>query len=227
MSTKPYCPYPEASHGMGLRSKTRYFSPFNITRLSLTFLSHFHSLSLNLTFSLTLPRVWPQNLCLSHSLSPYLSLSRCHSHAYTQFCLLFRSVGIDCQYFDSKFSKFRSIKANREADPSKEIVVVLANLAGTYALRCLYYVYLISLCLFISLSLSLSLYLASSLCLSLSLSLFRCLSLYPSFSLPIHLFIFLSLFSKNTVSPSFLYLFIYLSTQPILTVMHSIFSLLF
>ena len=44
--------------------------------------------------------------------------------------LFTRSVGIDCQYFDSKFNKFRSIKTNREVDPDKEIVVVLANLAG-------------------------------------------------------------------------------------------------
>ena len=208
MSTKPYCPYPEASHGMGLRSKTRYFSPFNITRLSLTFLSHFHSLSLNLTFSLTLPRVWPQNLCLSHSLSPSLSLSRCHSHAYAQFCLLFRSVGIDCQYFDSKFSKFRSIKANREADPSKEIVVVLANLAGTYALRCLYYVYLISLCLFISLSLSLSLYLASSLCLSLSLSLSLPVSLSFFFSTYLSIYLSLLIFQKHCFSLFFVLVYL-------------------
>ena len=40
------------------------------------------------------------------------------------------SVGLDCQYFDEKFNKFRPIKTNREIDPSREIVAVLANLAG-------------------------------------------------------------------------------------------------
>jgi hypothetical protein len=39
------------------------------------------------------------------------------------------SVGIDCQYYDEDFMKFRPIKRNREIDESRKIVVVLANLA--------------------------------------------------------------------------------------------------
>ena len=45
------------------------------------------------------------------------------------FVLLWRSVGLDCQYFDSEKQKFRQIKANRAADPDKEVICVLSNLA--------------------------------------------------------------------------------------------------
>ena len=48
----------------------------------------------------------------------------------TIFFIFVSSVGLDCQYFDEKFNKFRPIKTNREIDPSREIVAVLANLAG-------------------------------------------------------------------------------------------------
>ena len=41
-------------------------------------------------------------------------------------------MGLDCQYFDVNNNRFRPVKANREIDTTKEIVVVLANLAGKH-----------------------------------------------------------------------------------------------
>jgi ribosomal protein S18 acetylase RimI-like enzyme len=40
-----------------------------------------------------------------------------------------RSVGLDCQYFDSEKQKFRQIKSNKPADPNREVICVLSNLA--------------------------------------------------------------------------------------------------